>query len=439
MKNILLIFFLTLITHLCSAQKFDQAKLDSYFDVLETDNRFMGSVAVSRNDSLIYRRAIGFADAERKLKATQITKYRIGAISKTFTAAMVLQGVEAKKIDLYQTIGEYFPNFPMGDTITIKHLLHHRSGIHDFTKDKNYANWSKDPRTPRDMVRIIAKGGIDFEPGTKGEYSNSNYVLLSYILESAFKMPYSEALTEYITKPLGLANTYFGRQINVDDREAHSYRWAGDWEMVSETDMFVPMGAGGIISTPSDLVRFSDALFGGRIIKESNVNRMQIIDDELGMGLFKYPFNKESGYGHSGSIDGFNSVFMHFANGNISYALTSNGTNFKTNDVTIAVLSAVFKKSYEVPQFKTIQLSSEDLDKYLGVYNSTDVPLEITITRTDSTLIAQASGQPSFPLEPKDKNVFTFASTGMIMEFDPVKKTILLRQDGGRYFFRIKK
>lgn len=438
MKNIFLIFFLTCITQLCSAQEFNQAKLDSFFDVLETNNRFMGSVAVNRNDSIIYRRSIGFADAGKKLKSTQVTKYRIGDLSKTFTATMILQGVEAKKIDLYQTIGEYFPNFPMGDTITIKHLLHHRSGIHDFTKDKNYASWSKEPRTPRDMVRIIAKGGIDFEPGTKGEYSNSNYVLLSYILESTFKMPYSEVLYEYIAKPLGLRNTYFGRKINAEDREAYSYRWAGDWEMEPETNMFVEMGSGGIVSTPSDIVRFSDALFGGKIIKESNVNRMQTLDDELGMGLFKYPFNKESAYGHAGSIDGFNSVFMHFGNENISYAMTSNGTNFKTNDVTIAVLSSVFKKQFEIPKFNTIQLSSQDLDKYLGVYNSTDVPLEITITKIDSTLIAQASGQPSFPLEPKEMNVFTFASTGMIMEFDPVRKTILLKQDGGRYFFRIK-
>lgn len=417
------------------AQDFNKTKLDGYFDALQSHNKFMGSVAVSQNGKIIYTRSIGFADVENQIKANENTKYRIGSISKTFTAALVFKGVEAGKIDLNQNIDKFFPSISNAEKITIQQLLYHRSGIHSFTSDADYLTWNTEAKTEEEMLNIIAKGGSDFEPGSKSEYSNSNYVLLSFILEKTFKKPYSEILKEYITRPLGLKNTYFGGKIDVKKNESQSYKWMGNWKLEPETDMSVPLGAGGILSTPSDLVKFSDALFGGKLLKVESLKQMKTLKENYGMGLFQYPFGEKVGFGHTGGIDGFSSIFIHFADGNVSYALTSNGTNMNSNDISITVLSAVYNESYEIPEFTSIELSSEDLDKYLGVYSSSEVPLKITITKENTNLIAQATGQPSFPVEPTEKDKFKFDAAGVVLEFNPSENTMVLKQGGGEFRF----
>lgn len=302
-KNLILTIAIVFLTHLGFAQDFDSAKLDSYFNALETNNKFMGSVAVSKDGEIIYAKSVGFADVENHKKATENTKYRIGSISKTFTAVLVFKGVEAGRIDLDQHIIEFFPSFPNGDKITIEQLLNHRSGIHNFTSNEDYLTWNTSPKSEVEMLDIIAKKESDFEPGTKAEYSNSNYVLLSYILEKSFKKPYSQILRENITEPLVLKNTSLGGPIDPNENESKSYSWMGNWKLEPETDNSIPLGAGGIVSTPSDLVRFSDALFGGKIIKEENLKQMETLKDNYGMGLFQYPFDTKFGFGHTGGIE----------------------------------------------------------------------------------------------------------------------------------------
>lgn len=214
-----------------------------------------------------------------------------------------------------------------------------------------------------------------------------------------------------------------------------SYKYIDTWKAESETDISIPLGAGGIVSTPVDLVRFSDALFNGKLLKSESVELMKTLNGQYGMGMFKIPFFDKTGYGHTGGIDGFSSVFSYFQDGNISYAMTCNGSNYNNNNISIAVLSAVFNKPYEIPEFKTYEVSPEELDKYLGVYSSTQIPIKITITRENSTLIAQGSGQPSFPLEATEKDKFKFDQAGVVMEFSIESKTMILKQGGGQFTF----
>lgn len=435
-KNLILTAFIVLLTQLSFAQDFDSAKLDTYFNALETHNKFMGSVAVSQDGKIIYTKSVGFSDVENQTKANENTKYRIGSISKTFTAALIFKGVEAGKIDLKQSIDKYFPTFPKGDQITVQQLLSHRSGIHNFTNNPDYLTWNTSAKTEKEMIDIITKGGSDFEPDSKSEYSNSNYVLLSFILERTFRKSYSEILKEFITQPLGLKNTYLGGGINVKNNESLSYKWLGDWRLEPETDISIPLGAGGIISTPSDLVKFSNALFGGKVVKEASLRQMETLKEHYGMGLFQFPFGTLQGFGHTGGIDGFSSIFIHFADGNVSYALISNGTNFNNNDISIAVLSAVYNQPYDIPELNTIELSSEDLDKYLGMYYSSVISLKINITKENNQLVAQATGQPSFPLEPTAKDKFKFETAGVVMEFTPTEGTMVLKQGGGEFPFK---
>lgn len=436
MKRIILITLLIgLIGQFGFSQVFDKAKLDSYFDTIEANNKFMGSVAVSQNGKIIYTKSVGFSDFEHHVRANENSKYRIGSISKTFTTVLVLKAIEEKKLDLNQTIEKFFPTIQNANKITIKNLLNHRSGIHNFTNDEAYITWNTQVKSEKEMVDIIAKGGSDFEPDSKADYSNSNFVLLTYILEKTFKKSYSDLLENYITKPLGLTNTYLGSKINVENNETKSYSYIDTWEVETETDISIPLGAGGIVSTPSDLVKFSDALFSGKLLKKESLELMKTIKDDYGIGLFQFPFNGKVGYGHTGGIDGFTSVFSYFPDGNISYAMTSNGTNFNNNDISLAVLSAIYNKPYEIPEFKTFEVKSEDLDPYLGVYSSTQIPLKITITKENKILRAQATGQSSLPLEATEKDKFKFDQAGIVLEFNTTEKTMILNQSGGQFTF----
>src|SRR5690606_16847163 len=128
----------------------------------------------------------GFADLENKVEATEKSKYRIGSISKSFTAVLVMKAHEDKLLNLNQTIDKWFPTIKNAQKISLNHLLSHRSGIHNFTNDADYLTWNTRAKSQKEMVDIIANGGSDFEPDSKAAYSNSNYVLLSYILEQTY-------------------------------------------------------------------------------------------------------------------------------------------------------------------------------------------------------------------------------------------------------------
>lgn len=418
------------------AQNFDKAKLDAYFDKLEQNDKFMGSVAVSRNGEIIYTRSVGFADVENQLKANPDSKYRIGSISKTFTTVLVMKAVEQKKLTLDQTIDKYFPAIKNAEKITVANLLYHRSGIHSFTDDKEYLDWNTQPKTEKEMLEIIVKGGSDFEPDSKSAYSNSNFVLLTFIVEKSFKKPYGELVNELIAKPAGLKNTALGGKIATGKNECKSYKYVGQWNVEPETNISVPLGAGGIVSTPTDLVKFSNALFGGKLVTKESLEQMQTVKERFGMGLFKIPFNDKTGFGHTGGIDGFTSVFSHFSDGNISYAMISNGTNFNNNNISIAVLSAVFGNDFDIPDFKAFKVDAGTLEKYVGVYASTQIPLKITITRNNETLVAQATGQAAFPLEATAADKFKFEQAGVVMEFNAVEKSMVLKQGGGVFNYK---
>lgn len=435
-KAILTTVFLLTLSQIGLAQtNFDKTKLDNYFNALEENNKFMGSVTVSKNGEIIYIKTIGLADVENNKKATENSKYRIGSISKTFTAVLILKAVEEKKLSLNQPIDKWFPTIKNAKKITIEHLLRHRSGIYNFTNDKDYLTWNTQPKTEKEMVEIITKGGSDFNPDSKAEYSNSNFVLLTYILEKTFKKSYSDLLQQIIVKPIGLTYTYVFGKINPNNNECKSYRLAGSWKAENETDFTVPLGAGAITSTPTDLTKFADALFNGKLLSNKSLEIMKTTKDSYGIGLFKIPFYKSIGYGHTGGIDGFSSVFSHFPDDNISYALISNGTNINNNDISIAVLSAVYNNPYEIPVFTTFNLTSEDLDKYLGVYSSKQIPLKITVSKDGNTLIAQATGQSAFPLEATEKDKFKFDQAGAKFEFNPTDKKMILFQGGGQIEF----
>ena len=176
-------------------------------------------------------------------------------------------------------------------------------------------------------------------------------------------------------------------------------------------------------------------MFGGQLLKSRSLDIMKTIKEGYGSGLFQIPFYNAIGYGHTGGIDGFRSVYAHFPKDTVSYALTSNGTNINNNDISIAVLSAIFDKPYQIPVYTNYTLTSEDLDTYLGVYASKQMPLKITVTKNKNTLIIQATGQQAFIVEATEKDKFSFDQVGATFKFNPAEETMILFQGGGKFIF----
>jgi CubicO group peptidase (beta-lactamase class C family) len=433
-------YFLTAICAvMCTAsfaQNFDKAKLDSYFNALDTNDKFMGSVAVIKNGKIIYTKAVGYADLENKIKSDVNTKYRIGSITKTFTAVLILKAVEENKIKTDEKLSRYYPEIKNADKITIEDMLYHRSGIHSFTDDADYFSWNTLPKTKEELVSIISKGESEFEPGSKFSYSNANYILLSFILQDIYKKPFAELLKEKIITPCGLSKTRYGGVINIKNNECYSYTYdSSRWVKESETDMSIPMGAGGIVSTPTDLTKFVEALVSRKIISENSMERMTTLKERFGMGIFPIPFDTLKGWGHTGAIDGFSSMYVYFPKESVTFALISNGNNYDNNSIAIIVLSAVFNKPYDIPELRTYKVTSEKLDQYLGVYASKDLPLKLTFTKEGETLSVQATGQSQLPLEARDKDEFAFDRAGIILEFNTEKNMVVLKQGGGVFTF----
>jgi hypothetical protein len=193
------------------------------------------------------------------------------------------------------------------------------------------------------------------------------------------------------------------------------------------------MGAGAIVSNPTDLTIFIDNLFANKIINESSLKQMVTLQDNYGMGIFQIPFYDKKGFGHTGGIDEFRSVLYYFTEDKIAVALTSNGKTYDNNDIIIAALSSYFNKPFVIPTFKNFELKTEDLDPYLGEYSDAGFPMKITITKDNLKLFAQATGQSAFPLEATEKDKFEFLAAGIKLEFNPNEKQMILKQGGGSF------
>lgn len=415
-----------------SAQ-FDDDFADAYFDVLEQNDKFSGSVAIAKDGKIIYRRAIGYSDFENRKKNDSETAFRIGSISKTFTATMIMKAVEEEKINLNQTIDKYFPTLKNADKITVEMLLSHRSGIFNITADPTYLTWNTEPKTEKELVKMISDYDSNFEPGTEFKYSNSNYILLSFVLEKIYKKPYSKILEELIIKPLNLKHTFFKDKIDGSKNEAFSYKYNGNWIKSPVTDMSIPLGAGGISSTPTDLILFAEALFGGKIVSKESLEKMETMKDGYGFGLFKMPFYDKTAFGHNGGIDNFSSSLVYFPNEKIAFSMVSNGSDFNENDISIAMLNLAFGNEIKLPVIKKSE--GEVIPGYTGSFSNGQIGMTIEITENDGKYFAQASGQSAFPLEKISDTEFRFDLAGIVILFNPDLKSFTLQQGGGEFIF----
>ncbi|WP_051718667.1 serine hydrolase domain-containing protein [Hymenobacter sp. IS2118] len=423
------------------AQQLNTTKLDSLLASLATHNKMMGSLAISRADRVVYSRAFGYQDVAAGTLATAATRYRVGSATKMFTAVMIFQLIEEKKLLLTTPLATFFPRFPNAQAITIDQLLSHRSGLYNFTNDTAWVSGHMAAQTPAQMLERISRGKPEFAPGTQADYTNSGYVLLGYIVEQLTKRTYAQALQKRVLAKIGLVDTYQGGKIDPQKQEAFSYVISpGGWQRTTETDMSIPGGAGFIGSTPTDLNRFLTALFAGRLVSAASLKSMETIRDGYGRGLFARPFGARAGYGHTGGLDSFVTLATYFPAEKLAVTFCSNGQNYSPHDVFSGALSICFGEPYKVPAFLASGYvpTPADLVRYVGTYASPQIPgLKISMTQSGATLQSQATGQPPATLDALSAGVFKFDQAGsdIRIEFDAAKPSFLLKQGGETYTF----
>jgi len=422
----------------------DKAKLDQFFDRLAEKNKAMGSIAVVKDGKEIYARTIGYSEVNgaSKRPLTAASRFRIGSITKMFTAAMVLQLIEQKKLEGSDTLDKFLPRIPNAGKITIMQILGHRSGIHDSLIDPSLRTR---PRTEAitidEMLALVAKGKPDFEPGTAHRYSNSGYFLLGLIIEKVTGKTYAENLKERITSKLGLKDTYTAAtNIDVNKNEAQTYmNLGGEWKTVPETHPSNLFGAGFIVSTPADLAKFIEGLFDGKLISPQSLSLMKTIREGDGIGMEPFTFAGKTFYGHTGGADNYGAWIAYLPEEKLAVAYTTNAKVYPVKNIISGVVDIYYNKPFEVPTFEGFAVSSELLDKYVGVYSTPDAPVKFSITRKDSTLYFQPPGdQTPVALEAVAENRFQIEGA-VVIEFDLAKNQMTVkRRQGERVFTKEK-
>lgn len=431
MKKLLTILFVSA-SYLSLAQANIQL-LDQYFDSLEKYNQGMGGIAIFEEGKIRYTTDMGYSSISPKVANSKKTKYRIGSISKTFTAVAIMQTIEEGKLSLDTKISTFFPSLPKADLITVEHLLRHRSGIYNFTDTDNYFSFNQDSMKREDHLALFKKNGLVFPPDSTFSYSNSGYVLLAYILEDIDQKPYGKVIQDRIAKPLKLKSTYHAVAYDTRKKEAYSYAYNGTWMDASKTNGMLSMGAGSLVSHPRDLVRFFNALENSQLVSQDTYNTMKTWKDDYGMGLFPIERNGLAGYGHTGGIDGFQSVLFVIPEKGVIVAYCANGVNQPRKSIVETALQFYFGEKTEPISFeqKVIELEEDQLEPLVGTYHNAKMKMSMEIRIKNGHLEAQADGQGSFPLDALNENTFIFNGAGIKLVFnEKAENSFVLYQNG---------
>lgn len=350
-----------------SAQNPDYKKsIDSLMNYLQEKNAFSGSVLLQKNGETIY-------SGNFNKFSTSPDKYRIGSVTKIFTAIITFQLIEEGKISLNSKLNQYFPNIKNSDKITIGNMLNHTSGIYDYLQWEDYYSKKNNTFSQDEILKLINSGKPDFKPGEDISYSNSNYVLLGYIIEKLTGKSFEENIKQRIINKLDLKNTYYETSESEYSKRNTSYLYDGEkWLKETDTHPSFTLSAGAIVSTTEDIAKLMDALFNGKLVSANSLAQMETGNTKaFGYGLQTAPFYEKKGYGHTGRIDEFHSVVAYFPGDKISMVVLSNGSTVKVNTVAIGILSKYYQRKFMYPNFSSYESKiSSSTEKFAGVYNA---------------------------------------------------------------------
>lgn len=423
----------------CHTQNINTAELESLFHALEKNDLAIGSLAIAKDGKLLYQNIIGDALKDTlSVKANDSTKYKIGSVTKTFTAVMIFQLIEEGKLRLEDPLDKFFPEIPNSGSITIANLLNHQSGLPNYTEGTNFDEWMDNPRSHDELIKLISQREIKIEPGTKTVYCNSNYLLLSYIIEKVTQIPYEQALKERIVNRIGLKHTYYGGFSNIVNNESLSYTFnEGIWMAEKETHPSIHSGAGGIVSNPTDLIVFMNALISYQLISKQSFKKMKALKNNCGMGFWGKRVGQLEGFGHGGKTEGFLAELYYFPEEKLTVAYCTNGYVYPVENIFEDVINILSGKKFMTPDFNGITMENSDLDPYLGTYKSTPAQPQITVncTKKNNRLIVQTQ-DVDFAFIPIGNHEFMNKQFGYFFEFDPEKETLLIKEKANVYFLK---
>jgi CubicO group peptidase (beta-lactamase class C family) len=410
-----------------------KAKLDSLFTIIDKNDKGMGGVSIFREGKEIYSKYYGFASLPDNLKASNETRYRIGSMTKMFTAVIILKQIEDKKLSLQSKVRDFFPEIIKAGDITIEILLKHRSGIANFTDLPQYPEWQANTFSEQEWVGKIISIPVNFEPNEKFEYSNTNFLILSLIAQKIDNLSFENLIKKYISIPANLKNTYISKNINVNNSEALSYIKMVKWELSPETNPMLTLGAGAISSTAYDVNEFFSKLFEGKLISKNSLSLIIDFKDGHSLGFQEFLHKDLQGIGHGGKVDGFNCYGSYFPDKKTSVVFTSNAILYPMYDIWKGIMNILFEYPYQLPVFKV--LDNKTLDTYTGVYTNENFPFKFHVIAENNMLIMEGGGQ-KFALEYDKENMFKLDMIGLVLEFLPNEGKMIFKQSGGVFEFK---
>jgi len=432
----LAIIFL-LLSGICVAQ--DPSRMEQVIQSYVAAKQFMGSVLVAKGDQIILSKGYGFANLEWQIPNSPESKFRLGSVTKQFTAACILMLEERGKLKIDESIKKYMPDAPAAwDKITFFHLLTHTSGIPSFTGFADYASTEAIATTPEKLVARFRDKPLEFQPGEKWNYSNSGYVLLGYLIEKISGEPYSQFVQENIFTPLGMKDSgYDSNKAIIPHRDSgYTPNDKGELQNAGYIDMTIPLSAGALYSTTLDLLKWEQGLFGGKLISASSLQKMITpFKSDYAFGLAVRDVKGHKLIEHGGGIEGFNTELAYYPEEKLTVVVLSNQNTGATGDIAMKLASVTRGEPVVlVSERKEIQVSPAVLEKYVGTYELTP-NFSIVMTVEGGHLMTQATGQPKFPLFAESETKFFLKVVDAEVEFvknDKGDVDSLILHQGGR-------
>lgn len=382
------------------------------------------AVLVAVDGEIAYQRGFGYADIGNEVAVTPDTKFRIGSITKQFTAAAILKLQEEGRLKVTDQLSNYFPDFPRGDEVTLHHLLTHTSGIHSYTSEPDFIDKVIVEANPDSMIADIRGFAYEFDPGEEWLYNNSGYYLLGRIIESVSGKSYEEYLEETFFEPLHMDDTGVHHATDILDKEATGYSYVnGTLKKALDWNMSWAGGAGALYSTVGDLYRWNEALYNGTILSEAS-RTAAFTPVVLSDGTTDTPLGGEYGYGivigelrglveisHGGGLHGFVSHLARYPQKNLTVCVLSNcAPAHRLAPGQIAMKLAeiyLWEEMAPVESYATdTSIDPEIYDDYVGRYEFPMGGAILEITREDDKLFAQLSGQSRFEIFPQSESEF---------------------------------
>ncbi|OSZ81709.1 hypothetical protein CAP35_00115 [Chitinophagaceae bacterium IBVUCB1] len=420
--------------------------IDSVLAVYNKQGMFNGAVLVTQYGRPLFAKGYGYRDVAKKIANDTNTVFQIGSITKTYTATMVLMLQEQGKLNVKDKLAKYMPDYPDGEKITIENLLTHTSGIYNYTEDTTFANKGLfTTKSRKEMLAVFKDKLTGIEPGTTFNYSNSNYILLGYIIEDITGKPYYTALREMMLQPLGMHNTGSNFAGLKNKYKATGYFSIDDNNGIKAplVDSSVSYAAGCIYTTVGDLMKWADAVQRAKLLrKESWIAATTEYKQHYGYGWMIGESLSKKSIGHNGGVHGFVSNMFMTPDDAHTVILLSNVMDNDLAPIRRNITAIVNNKPFELPEFRNeIKLPAALLKDYAGKYELAP-NFYIDITLEGDKLFAQATGQTKLRMYAERKDFFFLKLVDAQFSFarDAAGKVekLNLRQ-GGRILPGIKK